>query len=65
MKKFIFTKGKKYIAIDTNSGYPYETDYFMNVKVWSSRDDAERYEAMFKDNWQLRELKGLDMSLPI
>lgn len=65
MKMFIFTKRNKYIAVDNNSGYPYETDYFMNVKVWNSRDDAERYEAMFKDGWQLRKLKGLNMSLPI
>jgi len=66
-KKYIFTKGDKYIAVDTNSGYPYETDYYLGVKTWSSAEEANEYYTHFKHKhkWQLRELNGLSMSLPL
>jgi hypothetical protein len=66
-KRFIFTKGNKYIGYDSHSGgYPYETDSFMRVKVWYTKEQALRYGSNFKDKgWQLRELHGLDFSLPL
>lgn len=66
-RKFIFTQGSKYIAVDSNNGQPYTTDYYLNVKTWNSIDEANSYYNHFKHNqeWQLRELHGLDMSLPL
>ena len=69
MKKYIFTKGDKYIGMDDNSGgYPYETESFMQVMVWNDSKAANNYYRMFVDSdipWQLRELHGLNMSLPL
>jgi len=66
VNKYIFTKGEKYIAVDFNSGYPCETDNYMLVRVWASKEDALFYKSMFKDpKYVLRKVEGLKMSLPI
>jgi len=64
---FIFTKGEKYVAMDSASGgYPYVTDNFMSTKVWSTKKEAEDYYEMFnEEKWELRKLNGLDFSLAI
>jgi len=66
-KKYIFTKGEKYIAVDTDSGYPYETNQYMSVKTWPNIEAATEYYNHFKceHKWQLRELHGLSMSLSL
>ena len=64
---FIFTENEKYVGMDNASGgYPYITDHFMSVKVWRTEQEARDYYKLFdKEDWQLRELRGLSFSLPI
>lgn len=64
--KYIFTVGCRYLALDTNSGYPYVTENYMDTRIWTSKEDALHYASLFKDpQWKLRELHGLNMSLPL
>ncbi len=67
MAEYIFTSGDKYIGMDDASGgYPYETDHFTQLKVWTKIGQAIEYKGHFPEkDWQLREVTGLVMSAAI
>lgn len=49
----------KFVGVDTNSGYPYETNRLNGARIWTANETERMLDYSFqfkKENWVIREV---------